>query len=93
MAPRQGATSCRQGEEAWKHWKAGLFGDCSLSDGVIEYAKTHEENEGCFPDLPKGLRPDLPRLEGEVGLHWRVLSAGGNIRLAEEVSSSCLCWK
>ena len=41
--PKIGAIACRQGEEAWKLWKAGQFGDISLSDGVIEYAKTHEE--------------------------------------------------
>ena len=41
--PKIGAISCRQGEEAWKQWKAGQFGNISLSDGVIEYAKTHEE--------------------------------------------------
>ena len=40
--PKQGAISCRQGEEAWKLWKAGVYGDVSLPDGVIEYAKTHE---------------------------------------------------
>eukprot|EP00435_Cladocopium_sp_Y103_P052646 s2072_g16.t1 len=36
------------GEEAWKQWKAGQFGNISLSDGVIEYAKTHEEIKGCI---------------------------------------------
>merc|ERR1711966_192694 len=41
--PKQGAISCGQGEEAWKLWKAGTYGDISLSDGVVEYAKTHEE--------------------------------------------------
>ena len=41
--PKMGAIACRQGEEAWKLWKAGQFGEISLSDGVIEYAKTHEE--------------------------------------------------
>ena len=41
--PKMGAIACRQAEEAWKLWKAGQFGDISLSDGVIEYAKTHEE--------------------------------------------------
>ncbi|CAE7227674.1 rbcL, partial [Symbiodinium sp. KB8] len=41
--PKPGAISCRQGEEAWKAWKAGQYGNISLSDGVIEFAKTHEE--------------------------------------------------
>ena len=30
--PKIGAISCRQGEEAWKQWKAGQFGNISLSD-------------------------------------------------------------
>jgi hypothetical protein len=37
-----GAISCRQGKESWKQWKAGKFGDVSLSDGIIEFAKTHK---------------------------------------------------
>merc|ERR1711966_414895 len=51
--PKQGATSCRQGEEAWKLWKAGAYGDISLSDGVIEFAKTHEEIKGAFLTFQK----------------------------------------
>jgi hypothetical protein len=51
--PKQGATSCRQGEEAWKLWKAGMYGDVSLSDGIIEYAKTHEEIKGAFLTFQK----------------------------------------
>ena len=39
----QGAMSCRQGEEVWKLWKASIYVDVSLSDGVVEYAKTHKE--------------------------------------------------
>merc|ERR1719463_252297 len=41
--PKQGAISCGQGEVAWYEWKRGTYGDVSLSDGVIEFAKTHEE--------------------------------------------------
>merc|ERR1712127_423388 len=51
--PKQGATSCRQGESAWLAWKSGQFGDISLSDGVIEYAKTHEELKGAFLTFQK----------------------------------------
>merc|ERR1712056_86383 len=51
--PKQGATSCRQGEEAWKLWKAGMYGDVSLSDGIIESAKTHEEIKGAFLTFQK----------------------------------------
>merc|ERR1719221_1893490 len=45
--------SCRQGEEAWMLWKAGMYGDVSLSDGIIEYAKTHEEIKGAFLTFQK----------------------------------------
>ena len=37
--PKQGAMTCRQGEEAWKPWKASYI---SLSDGVVEYVKTQD---------------------------------------------------
>ncbi|CAE8708011.1 unnamed protein product [Polarella glacialis] len=69
--PQPGAISCRQGEESWKEWKAGKFGDVSLSDGIIELAKTHEELKGAFLTfhIPEGCGPDLPWLEGEARLH------------------------
>merc|ERR1719471_968346 len=51
--PKQGATSCRQGEEAWLQWRSGKFGDVSLSEGIIEYAKTHEELKGAFLTFQK----------------------------------------
>merc|ERR1712174_125538 len=51
--PKQGATSCGQGEETWKLWKAGTYGNISLSDGIIEYAKTHEEMKGAFLTFQK----------------------------------------
>ena len=51
QGPEPGATSCRQGEEAWTPWGAGVYGSVSLSDGVIEYAKTREEIKGAFPTV------------------------------------------
>ncbi|CAE8646335.1 unnamed protein product, partial [Polarella glacialis] len=51
--PKPGAISCCQGEESWKEWKAGKFGDVSLSDGIIEFAKTHEELKGAFLTFQK----------------------------------------
>jgi ribulose-bisphosphate carboxylase large chain len=51
--PKQGAISCGQGEESWKLWRAGTYGDVSLVDGVIEYAKTHEELKGAFLTFQK----------------------------------------
>jgi hypothetical protein len=34
-------------------WKAGKFDNVSLSHGVIDYAKTHEEINGAFLTFQK----------------------------------------
>jgi hypothetical protein len=65
--PKQGATSCRQGEEAWKLWKAGAYGDISLSDGVIEFAKTHEEIKGAFLTFQKDADQIYPGWKEKLG--------------------------
>merc|ERR1711972_105989 len=65
--PKQGATSCRQGEEAWKLWKAGTYGDVSLSDGIIEYAKTHEEIKGAFLTFQKDADQIYPGWKEKLG--------------------------
>merc|ERR1712176_108264 len=65
--PKQGATSCRQGEEAWKLWKAGAYGDISLSDGIIEYAKTHEEIKGAFLTFQKDADQIFPGWKEKLG--------------------------
>jgi len=65
--PKQGATSCRQGEEAWKLWKAGTYGDISLSDGIIEYAKTHEEIKGAFLTFQKDADQIYPGWKEQLG--------------------------
>merc|ERR1712066_1106402 len=65
--PKQGATSCRQGEEAWKLWKAGTYGNVSLSDGIIEYAKTHEELKGAFLTFQKDADQIYPGWKEQLG--------------------------
>merc|ERR1712151_960392 len=65
--PKQGAVSCRQGEEAWMLWKAGTYGDISLSDGVIEYAKTHEEIKGAFLTFQKDADQIYPGWKEKLG--------------------------
>ena len=65
--PKIGAISCRQGEEAWKQWKAGQFGNISLSDGVIEYAKTHEEIKGAFLTFQKDADQIYPGWKEKLG--------------------------
>ena len=67
--PKQGAMSSRQGEEAWKLWKAGTYGDVSLSDGVVEYAKTHEEINGAFLTFQKDADQIYPGWKKETRLH------------------------
>merc|ERR1719437_221731 len=65
--PKQGAISCGQGEEAWKLWKAGTYGDVSLSDGVVEYAKTHEEIKGAFLTFQKDADQIFPGWKEKLG--------------------------
>merc|ERR1712039_1130331 len=65
--PKQGAISCGQGEEAWKLWKAGMYGDVSLSDGIIEYAKTHEEIKGAFLTFQKDADQIYPGWKEQLG--------------------------
>merc|ERR1712151_1478195 len=55
------------GEEAWKLWKAGMYGDVSLSDGIIEYAKTHEEIKGAFLTLQKDADQIYPGWKEQLG--------------------------
>jgi hypothetical protein len=43
VGPKHGAIPCGKGEDVWMQWKAGKFGDVSLSDSVIAYAETHGE--------------------------------------------------
>jgi hypothetical protein len=65
--PKQGAISCGQGEDAWKQWKAGMYGEVSLSDGVIEYAKTHEELKGAFLTFQKDADQIYPGWKEKLG--------------------------
>jgi ribulose-bisphosphate carboxylase large chain len=65
--PKPGAISCRQGEEAWKMWKAGRYGNVSLSDGVIEFAKTHEEIKGAFLTFQKDADQIYPGWKEKLG--------------------------
>ncbi|CAE8648024.1 unnamed protein product, partial [Polarella glacialis] len=65
--PKPGAISCRQGEESWKQWKAGKFGDVSLSDGIIEFAKTHEELKGAFLTFQKDADQIYPGWKEKLG--------------------------
>ena len=65
--PKAGAISCRQAEEAWKQWKAGQFGDVSLSDAVIQYAKTHAEMKGAFLTFPNDADQIYPGWKKALG--------------------------
>ena len=65
--PKPGAISCRQGEEAWKAWRSGQYGNISLSDGVIEFAKTHEEIKGAFLTFQKDADQIYPGWKEKLG--------------------------
>merc|ERR1712139_233873 len=65
--PKQGAISCAQGEDSWKQWKSGAYGEVSLSDGVIEYAKTHEEMKGAFLTFQKDADQIYPGWKEKLG--------------------------
>jgi len=43
----KGNEAC-QAAEAWRLWKKGAYGDASLEDAVIEYARTHSELQSAF---------------------------------------------
>jgi hypothetical protein len=63
----------RSGRGRLDAWKAGNSATC-LSDGVIEYSKTHEEIKGAFMTFQKDVVQI--KIEGEVRLLWRVVCAG-----------------
>ena len=65
--PKQGAISCGQGEESWLFWKRGEYGDVSLSDGIVEYAKTHEELKGAFLTFQKDADQIYPGWKEKLG--------------------------
>merc|ERR1719386_41631 len=65
--PKQGAISCAQAEEAWLTWKSGAYGDVSLSDGIIEYAKSHEELKGAFLTFQKDADQIYPGWKEKLG--------------------------
>merc|ERR1739847_218535 len=56
-----------QAEEAWYAWKLGAYGDVSLSDGVIEFAKTHEEMKGAFLTFQKDADQIYPGWKEKLG--------------------------
>merc|ERR1740121_2901450 len=96
--PKQGAISCGQGEESWMLWKAGMYGDVSLSDGVIEYAKTHEEIKGAFLTFQKDADQIYPGWKEKLGytgessvqaasFDWQKKAAAANV-LSYEVDVS-----
>ena len=65
--PKQGATSYHQGKDVWKLWKAGAYGEISLSDGVIEFAEAHEEIKGYDRNIIDGRGMRCPVLTLTIG--------------------------
>jgi hypothetical protein len=48
-------------------WKTGKFSNVSLSNGVIEYAKTHEEIKGAFFKFQKSADQIYPGWKEKLG--------------------------
>ena len=48
-------------------WKAGAYGNVSLSDGVIEYARTYEEIKGAFLTFQKDADQIYPGWKEQLG--------------------------
>ena len=65
--PKHGVLSCSQAEEAWIMWKAGQYGGVRLSDGIIEYAKTHAELKGAFLTFRKEADQIYPGWKEQLG--------------------------
>ena len=65
--PASGAIACRQVEEAWKAWRSGQYGNVSLNDGIVEFAKTHEEIKGAFLTFPKEADEIYPGWKEKLG--------------------------
>jgi len=54
-------------EMSFKLWKVGCYGEISLSDGIIEYAKTHEEIKGAFLTFQKDADQIYPGWKEKLG--------------------------
>ena len=48
-------------------WKTGKFSNVSLSNGVMEYAKTHEEIKGAFLTFQKSADQIYPGWKEKLG--------------------------
>ena len=82
--PAQGAVSCRQAETAWQLWKAGVYGDLSLSDGVIEHAKTLKGIKGSFLTFQQYADSIYPGWRQQLGyVNVGSSSRGGTLESAE----------
>ena len=58
----------RQGKEAWMRWKAGLLGNVSLTDGIIEYAQTHEDLKDAFITFQEDADQTYPGWREKLGV-------------------------
>ena len=66
--PKQGTTSCCQGEVPWKPWQIGTHGYVCLTYGVIECTKMHEEITGAVLTFHKDANQIYPGWK--EGLHY-----------------------
>ena len=65
--PRTAGIANRQSEEAWKNWQSGMYGNVSLSEGVMQFAKTHAEIKGAFLTFPEEADQLYPGWRAKLG--------------------------
>merc|ERR1712054_545736 len=65
-----------------------MFGDVSLSDGIIEYAKTHEEIKGAFLTFQKDADQIYPGWKEKLGYTWESSVQAATFDWAKKASAA-----
>ena len=83
---------CRHAEEAWNFWKAGRYGDVSLSTAILEYAQTHAAIKGAFLTFQEDaaqIYPVADDMSGDMVLSEGILEYAQAHEELEGVSPNC----
>ncbi|OLP81705.1 putative ribulose bisphosphate carboxylase-like protein [Symbiodinium microadriaticum] len=79
--------SGRQAEEAWTAWRSGQYGSISLSDGVIEFAKTHDEMKRLFLTFRRDADRIYPGWREKLGYKASALGSRLFARALQDVTT------
>ncbi|CAE7366165.1 rbcG, partial [Symbiodinium sp. KB8] len=79
--------SGRQAEEAWTAWRSGQYGSISLSDGVIEFAKTHDEMKCLFLTFRRDADRIYPGWREKLGYKASALGSRLFARALQDVTT------